>query len=104
MKKVKMLVSMAGPDESWQPGDERDVEDGVAEEWKQLGIATIMPDGDAVVFEAVSREDREAAYRGRLDRMKNKELKLHARARFDKAITGNKAALVKQIIAMDKAA
>lgn len=48
MKEVKMLVSMAGPDESWQPGDNRTVEDAVAEEWDVLGIATIVPDEPVV--------------------------------------------------------
>lgn len=49
MKNVKMLVSMAGPDESWKPGDCRDVDDTVAEEWHRLGIAIIMPDDEIIV-------------------------------------------------------
>lgn len=36
-----MLQSMAGPGESWQFGDERDVEDHIADEWckPEVGIA-----------------------------------------------------------------
>mgnify|MGYP001774940679 CR=1 FL=1 len=64
MKKIKMLVSMAGPDESWQPGDSRDVEDSVAEEWQRLEIATILPSGPAVV-EAKVEAKKPAAKRGR---------------------------------------
>ena len=47
--KVKMLVSMAGPDESWKPGDVREVSEAVAKEWQEAGIATILPDGPVVV-------------------------------------------------------
>lgn len=47
--KVKMLVSMAGPDESWKPGDVREVSEAVAKEWQTEGIATILPDGPVVV-------------------------------------------------------
>lgn len=47
--KVKMLVSMAGPDESWKPGDVREVPEAVAKEWQGLGMATILPAGPAVV-------------------------------------------------------
>lgn len=47
--KVKMLVSMAGPEESWKPGDVREVSEAVAKEWQDAGISTTMPDGDAVV-------------------------------------------------------
>lgn len=42
MKKIKMLTSMAGPRESWVPGDIRDVEDEVAEAWKARGFCEII--------------------------------------------------------------
>lgn len=47
--KVKMLVSMAGTDESWKPGDTREVSEAVAKEWQEAGIAVPLPDGEAVV-------------------------------------------------------
>lgn len=47
--RIKMLVSMAGPDESWQPGDEREVRESVAKEWERLGMATILPSEPVVV-------------------------------------------------------
>lgn len=56
MKKVKMLVSMAGPEESYQPGDDRTVEDAVAEEWETLGIATIVPDETVVVEQSKAKK------------------------------------------------
>lgn len=41
MKTIKMLVSMAGPEEHYAPGDTLSVSDNVAEAWKNAGIATI---------------------------------------------------------------
>lgn len=96
MKKVKMLVSMAGPDESYQPGDDREVSAEVAEEWQAVGIATIV--GDTI--SPVSAEEHEAAYKERLNRMSNDELKMHAKARFDVIIKGRKSSLIKQILEM----
>lgn len=62
--KIKMLVSMAGPDESWQPGDVREVGDSVALEWSRLGLATLLPSEPVVVkdeamkFKAKAKKDR----------------------------------------------
>ncbi|MFK7695399.1 hypothetical protein [Paenibacillus sp. HJGM_3] len=39
---VKMKVSMAGPYESWVPGDERDVREDIAKAWEAAGIADIV--------------------------------------------------------------
>lgn len=62
MRKVKMLVSMAGPEESYVPGDTREVADGVAEEWERLGIAMVVPSGSAdtapVVKKPATRKKR----------------------------------------------
>lgn len=57
MRKVKMLVSMAGPDESWQPGDTREVADNIAEAWEKADIAMIMPEGP-IVFEKSKKAAR----------------------------------------------
>lgn len=38
--KIRMLVSMAGADESYKPGDELMVRPDVADAWKEAGIAT----------------------------------------------------------------
>lgn len=46
MKRIRMKVSMAGPDEAWQLGDERDVADDVAVEWECLGMAEVIGDAE----------------------------------------------------------
>ena len=47
MKRVRMLISMAGPDESWVPGDEREVADYVAEVWVKTGHAELVAEQPA---------------------------------------------------------
>ena len=49
--KVKMLVSMAGPDESWKPGDTREVAEATALEWEISGIAAVLPEEDIIIFD-----------------------------------------------------
>lgn len=39
---VKMKVSMVGPNESWVPGDEREVSAEAAEAWVAAGIAELV--------------------------------------------------------------
>ncbi len=48
--RVKLLVSMAGPDECWKPGDTREVSESVAIEWEVAGIAVVLPEEDIIVF------------------------------------------------------
>lgn len=57
--KVKMLVGMAGPDECWKPGDEREVSEATALEWAAAGIATVLPEGEIVVHSEAALEATE---------------------------------------------
>lgn len=49
--KVKMLVSMAGPDECWKPGDTREVSEAIGLEWEAANIATVLPDAGIIVLD-----------------------------------------------------
>lgn len=48
-----MLQSMAGPGESWQLGDERDVEDYIADEWCKPEVGIAEPVADPVAAPSV---------------------------------------------------
>lgn len=49
--KVTMLVSMAGPDECWKPGDTREVPEAVGLEWEAANIAMVLPDAGIIVLD-----------------------------------------------------
>lgn len=68
MPKVKMLVSMSGPDESWKPGDVREVSDSTATAWKAAGIACAVPDSGIVVPAVVVAEKQEPEQKPRRGR------------------------------------